>query len=473
MAEIRTAIVGGTVATEYGVFRTDLVVEGERIAAIVEPDGSAAAGSDDLIDATGLHVLPGAIDPHAHFEDPGHTEREDFTTGTMAAAAGGITTVIEHPLTYPPVTTAQLYREKRDMAKAKVVVDFGLWGALTAPSLPEMREQWLEGAPGFKAFMPFSEPAYPHVTDAEFLDGMREAAALGALVLVHAENDSLLQANLARLAEESRRDPLAHHESRPPFVEEEAVHRALFLAEHADVRIQIVHVSSPRSAELVGSAKAAGQPASMEICPHHLLLDLDDLIRLGPYGRCAPALRERRLVEELWTYVQSGVADSLVSDHCAYTIEEKEPGWEDIFAAPLGCQVMQETVPLVLDEAIHRRALDLEAFVRFSSTNAARIVGLYPAKGTIRAGSNADLALYDLDADWVVDAKSQQFSKNPWSPFDGRRSRVKLIRTIVRGETVYADGEIHAEPGYGQFLSSQELNTGAATELEVTREPTS
>jgi hypothetical protein len=123
----------------------------------------------------------------------------------MAAAAGGITTVIEHTLTYPPVTSAELYREKREMAKGKVVVDFGLWGALTAPSLPEMEQQWNEGAGGFKAFMPFSEPAYPHVTDAEFLEGMRQAAALDALVLVHAENDSLLQANLTRLAEEGRR----------------------------------------------------------------------------------------------------------------------------------------------------------------------------------------------------------------------------------------------------------------------------
>ena len=164
-----------------------------------------------------------------------------------------------------------------------------------------------------------------------------------------------------------RSDPIAHHEARPPFVEEEAVHRALFLAAHVGVRIQIVHVSSPVSAELVRQAKGEGRPASMEICPHHLLLDLDDLVRLGPYGMCAPALRERALVERLWAYVLDGTADCLVSDHCAYTLEEKEAGWEDIFAAPLGCQVMQETVPLVLDEAFHRRGMPLDAFVRFSS----------------------------------------------------------------------------------------------------------
>ena len=454
MSGKRTLVAGGTVATDYGVFPADLLIEGELVASIADPGSSDSA--DEVIDATGLIVMPGAIDPHAHFEDPGHTEREDFTTGTMAAAAGGITTVIEHPLTYPPVTTAALYREKREMAKEKVVVDFGLWGALTAPSLPEIREQWHEGAMGFKAFMPFSEPAYPHVTDAEFLAGMHEVAAVEGLVLVHAENDSLLQAGLARMQDGGRRDPMAHHESRPPFIEDEAVHRALFLAAHAGVRIQIVHVSSPVSAKLVRQAKDEGRPASMEICPHHLLLDLDDLVRLGPYGRCAPALRDRPLVEELWRFVLDGTADSLVSDHCAYTLEEKEPGWEDIFAAPLGCQVMQETVPLVLDEAFHRRGLKLDAFVRFASTNAARIVGLYPRKGSLLPGADADVVLVDLDAEWTVDAKAQQFSKNPWSPFEGRKARAKIMRTIVRGESVYVEGEILAEPGFGRFLSSQD-----------------
>ena len=457
MSGKRTLVAGGTLATDYGVFPADLLIEGELVASIADPGSSE--GADEVIDATSLIVMPGAIDPHAHFEDPGHTEREDFTTGTMAAAAGGITTVIEHPLTYPPVTTAALYREKREMAKEKVVVDFGLWGALTAPSLPEIREQWREGARGFKAFMPFSEPAYPHVTDAEFLAGMHEVAGVEGLVLVHAENDSLLQAGLARMQDEGRRDPMAHHESRPPFIEEEAVHRALFLAAHAGVRIQIVHVSSPVSAGLVRAAKDEGRPASMEICPHHLLLDLDDLVRLGPYGRCAPALRDRPLVEELWRFVLDGTADSLVSDHCAYTLAEKEPGWEDIFAAPLGCQVMQETVPLVLDEAFHRRTMRLDAFVRFASTNAARIVGLYPRKGSLLPGADADVVLVDLDAEWTVDAKAQQFSKNPWSPFEGRKARARIVRTLVRGETVYAEGEILAEPGFGKFLSSQDDNS--------------
>jgi allantoinase len=318
----RTVIAGGTVATDAAVLAADLVIEGGRIAALSEPGGAGAA--DELIDASGLFVLPGAIDMHAHFEDPGHTEREDFTTGTMAAAAGGITTVFEHPLTYPPVTTTDLYREKREMASRKVVVDFGLWGALTAPSIPEIAGQWAEGAAGFKAFMPVSDPSYPHVDDAEFLAGMYEVKAVGGLVLVHAESDALLRAGIARMRAQGRRDALAHHESRPAFVEEEAVHRALYLAAHAGVRIQIVHVSSPVSADLVRHEKRRGRPVTMEICPHHLLLDLDDLVRLGPYGVCAPALRPRALVERLWDSVLDGTADCLVSDHSAYTRAEKD-----------------------------------------------------------------------------------------------------------------------------------------------------
>lgn len=451
----RTVIAGGTVATDYGVFAADVVVEGERIVAL-STDEDERRRADELVDAARLVVLPGAVDPHAHFEDPGHTEREDFTTGTMSAAAGGITTVVEHPLTYPSVTTVDLYVEKREMAKRKVVVDFALWGALTPPSLDEMRGQWDEGAAGFKAFIPFSDPSYPNVSDAELLEGMAIAASLGALVLVHCESDSLLQTGIARMRAAGRRDVLAHHEARPAFVEEEAVHRCLFFAAHAGARVQIVHVSSPVSAELVKREKAAGRPATMETCPHHLILDLDDLVRLGPYGVCAPALRPRQLVERLWDFVLDGTADCLVSDHCAYTLAEKEVGRDDVFATPLGCQVMQETVPVVLDEAFHRRGMPLDAFARFSAANAARAARLYPRKGTILPGSDADLALWDLEDEWTIDARSQQFSKNPWSPFDGRTLRARCLRTLVRGETVYSDGEIVAEPGYGRFLSSQD-----------------
>jgi allantoinase len=471
----RTVLANGTVATDYGVFAAHVVIEGERIAAL-STDDDVLRDADEVVDASGCVVLPGAIDPHSHFEDPGHTEREDFTTGTMSAAAGGFTTVIEHPLTYPPVTTVDLYTSKRDMASDKVVTDFGLWGALTSTSLEHMGGQWREGAIGFKAFMPYSDPSYPNVSDDELLDGMVTAASLDALVLVHAENDAMLKANIARLRAAGRRDFLAHPESRPPITEEEAAHRALYLARHAGARLQVVHTSSPETVDLVVSARAAGQRATAEVCPHHLLLDLDDYARLGPWGCCAPPLRSRAHVDGMWERVLTGGLDCLVSDHAAYTTEEKSVGFDDIFDCPLGCQVIQETVPAVLSEAVHRHGMGLDAFARFSSTNAARIIGLYPRKGTIRPGSDADLVVWDLDTEWMIDAASQQFSKNPWSPFDGRRIRARVLRTIVRGQTVYADGEIQVQPGFGTFLSSQQIaaaDGGAALETSRERIPTS
>ncbi len=449
----RIVIAHGTVAADYGVLAAHVVIDGEQVAGL-SVDDAVLRGADEVIDARGAVVLPGAVDMHSHFEDLEFTEREDFTTGTMAAAAGGFTTVMEHPLTVPLVTSARIFREKRERAEGKVVVDFGLWGALTRPSLPEIVGQHREGARGFKAFMPLSDPEYPHVTDAEFLEGMRTVASFGGLVLVHAENDAILQASLAALRAAGRTDPLAHHESRPPFVEEEAVHRAIYLARHAGVRLQVVHGSTPETARLVASARADGLPVTLEVCPHHLLLDLDDLRRLGPYGRCAPPFRERALVEQLWGHVLRGTVDSLVSDHAAYTNAEKDAGRDDIFEAPNGCQTIQETVPLVLDEAYHRRGMTLDAFARLSSTNGARVAGLYPRKGTILPGADADLAIYDLDDPWTVAAAEQQFSKNPRSPFEGRRVRARLRRTIVRGTTVYADGEIHVRPGHGRFLHS-------------------
>ncbi len=466
MAKERTlAIANGIVGAPYGVFRSHVMILGERIAGFSDDD-SVLTGVDQVIDAAGLVVLPGSIDLHGHFEDPGHTEREDFHTGTKAAAGGGVTSVFEHPLTYPPTTTVQLYQQKRAMASKKVVIDFGLWGALTPISLEEMEGQWRQGAPGFKAFMADSEPAYPRADDGALLEGMRIAQRLGALVLVHAENNAMLQVNMARLHESGRTDALAHHESRPPIVEEEAAHRALYLARHAGARLQVVHSSSPATAELVKQARAVGQKATIEVCCHHLLLDLDDLERLGPFGRCAPALRERALVEKMWDHVLDETIDCLVSDHCAYTLEEKQRGYEDIFAAPNGCQVMQEMVPVVLDEAFHRRGMRLDAFARFIAERPARIAGVYPEKGSMLVGSHADLVLWDLEGTWVIDPPSQQFSKNPWSPFEGRKCRARVVRTLVRGETVYVDGEITANAGSGRFLSVQDehgLGRPAAT----------
>ena len=361
--------------------------------------------------------MPGAIDMHAHFEDPGHTEREDFTTGTMSAAAGGITTVIEHPLTYPPVTTAELYREKREMATREGGRRLRPLGRAHRSLDPRDRARsGREGAPGFKAFMPISDPSYPHVTDAEFLEGMREVKAVGGLVLVHAESDSLLQAGLARHAGRraaATRSPTTRRGRR-------SSRRRRCTARSTSPRTPACGsrscTSRARSApSCVRRARsAAGRPATMEICPHHLLLDLDDLVRLGPYGVCAPALRDRALVERLWDSVLDGTADCLVSDHSAYTLEEKEPGWDEHLrrAARLpgdpgdGAARARRGLPpprhvarrvralLVHERGPHRRAVSR-------------------ARARCCPAPDADLALYDLETEWTVDARTPAVLEEP------------------------------------------------------------
>jgi allantoinase len=445
-----TVIRNGTIVADYGVFRGNLVLRDERIAAITEHD-EVPVRADETIDAAGQLILPGAIDPHCHFEEPGATDREDFGSGTMSAAAGGITTCIEHPLTLPPTTSAELLREKRALAEAKAVVDFGLYGGMVPDSIPRIPAMHAAGAMGFKAFLPPSDPSYPPVDDPTFFEGLRCCAELGALTLVHAENGPLLEQRSAALQAAGRKDPRAHLESRPPFVELEAVSRAAILAEAAGARLQIVHLSIADGALLLKRFKAVGR-LSIETCPQYLILDEEDLLRLGPWAKCAPPLRSRENVERLWEAVLDGTIDCLVSDHAPYRLDEKQAGEADIWAAPNGLQVIQVMLPLIMDEALHRRGMRPEAFARFSATNAARILGLYPRKGTILPGSDADLALYDPHAEWQVDAQ-MLFSKHKWTPFAGRRVRGRVVRTLVRGATVFHEGAITVAPGYGRFLA--------------------
>jgi allantoinase len=444
-----TCIKGGTIVTDYGVFQGTVVIRDGTIVGLVADD--AVLPRHEVLDASGCWILPGGIDPHCHFEEPGGTSREDFATGTMSAAAGGITTCIEHPLTMPPTTSADLLREKRMLAEAKAVVDVGLYGGMVPESITQIPAMHAAGAMGFKAFLPPSDPSYPHVNDAEFLEGLRCCASLGALTLVHAENGTLLEHLTAVLQKAGRHDPAAHAESRPPFVELEAVSRAIMLADAASARLQVVHLTIADGAKLAKRYKTNGQPLSLETCPQYLILDEEDLIRLGPWAKCAPPLRSRENVERLWDYVLDGTIDCLVSDHAPYRSEEKAAGIDDIWAAPNGLQVIQTMLPLVLDEAVNRRGMALEAFVRFSSTNAARILGLYPAKGTILPGSDADLLIYDPEAVWSVDPQAL-FSKHKWTPFAGRQVRGKVVQTLVRGRPVYRDGEIVALPSSGRFL---------------------
>ncbi len=444
-------IAGGTVVTEGGETRADLLIRDGTIAGVVAPAGGGT--TDETLDAAGLLVLPGGVDVHTHAYDPDPQGREGFDTLTRAAAAGGVTTIVEMPMSEPAATSGVTFRARVPLIEVKAVVDVAMYGAMTHGQPPEsLDEMWAAGALAFKAFMCGGSDVMPPVDDAELVAALEAARRHGTLLTVHAENDALLRAGVARMHTARRVDPLAHAESRPPLVEAEATRRAIFLAEQTGAHVHIAHVSCALAVEAVREAKARGVRVTAETCPQYLVLDESDLLRLGPWVTCAPPLRPRSDVEAVWAALRDGTLDLICSDHCGFTVESKRAGETDIFAAPMGVSTIQGMLPIVYDEAVHRRGWSWAEIVARTTANPARIFGLAPRKGRIAIGADADLVLFDPDAQWMV-RPEDVLHRNKWTPFAGRAVRGRVVRTLVRGVTVFADGAIHVPGGFGQFLA--------------------
>jgi allantoinase len=451
-----TTVVGGTVVTGSGMHRADLELRDGRVAAWHADAGAVAA--DERIDASGLWVIPGGIDAHTHFEEPDPNLLEGFETGGMAAAAGGVTTVVEMPQAHPTTTTAALLREKAAIVERTAIVDTALWGGATltdGQTADDLRLMAAAGAAAFKSFMASSSPFFPAVDTARLLAVMRVAAETGLPYGLHAEDDGLLRAGVAGLRTAGRTDPLAHAESRPPLVETVAVATALVLAEDTGAHVHVCHVASAEALRLIADARRRGVRVTCETCPQYLVLDTSDLERLRGFGRCAPALRDPAEVDAIWRFVLDGTIDLLCSDHCGFTPESKARGDADIFAAPLGLPGVQTLLPATFGAAVHGRGMDPTAWVRLVSETPARLFGLR-GKGSLAPGSDADLVLLDPDREWTVSV-DDHLHRQPWTPYDGKRMRGRVRRTIRRGETIYDDGlagrdRILARPGSGRFL---------------------
>jgi allantoinase len=449
----RVIIENGVLGLESGAVRADLVLEGEQIAAITLDASGLEA--DERIDATGKFVVPGGVDVHTHFREPNPVQVEGFHTGSMGAIAGGVTTVVEMPQAGPVSSEGEHIREKIRVVSQESIVDFALWGAAINQPLEKIDEMIAEGVVGIKSFLAGSSPGFPAITDANLVAVLEHLASTDVPYGLHAENDQLLQAGITRMQAEGRNDAKAHADSRPPLVEVEAINRAIFFTEHTGGFAYICHVSTAEGFDLIKEARGRGVRVLGETCPQYLVLDEEDLIRLGPFGRCAPAIRQRDEVEGVWEFVRDGTVDVISSDHCGYTIESKEAGRDDIWKAPLGLSGVQTMFPSVLDAMIHQRSLELEDFVRLSAANPAEIFSLYPKKGTLQVGSDADVVIYDPDAEWTVHG-DDMLHRNKWTPMEGKQIRSRVVRTIIRGQTVYTwNGEhvVSGEKGTGKFLT--------------------
>jgi len=443
------ALVGGTTVTEHGPEAVDVGVRDGRIAALV---GRAAEPlcAEQRIDCAGLLVLPGGVDPHVHFGDQGQSAFEDFETGTRAAAAGGITTVLDMPLNVPPTTDAARLHARRAAISPRAVVDFGLWGGLVPSSLGELESMARAGAVAFKAFL-CDEVDWESVSDGDLYLGMREAARLRRPVGVHCENGSIVAALRQRLRGEGRTDLGAHAESRPEIAEIEAIRRVALLAGATGARTQVVHVSTAEGIDACTEARHAGADVGAEVTMHHLTLTDEDALEHGTLAKCAPPLRPRRQVDALWERVLAGDVGNVGSDHSPATAEQKDPRAREHWDIPNGITGVQTLLPLLVSTGVHARGLGLADLARLTARGAARRFGLYPRKGAIRIGSDADFAIVDLDAAWTLAASDLEY-KAAWSPHEGIAIRGRVTRTILRGTTIFADGEVVGAPGGGRWL---------------------
>ena len=440
---------GGQVVSTQGISTWDIGVCSGKITALGDLSGAICA---ERVNAEGQVILPGLVDPHCHFREPGPEEEEDFSTGTRAAAAGGITTVLEQPVDTPPTTTVKRFDEKLADVSRKSYIDFGLWGGVVPGNLDEIENLAASGACAFKAFIVSSDPLYPMIEDGPLLMAMQRVASTGKLLAIHCENQAIINHNSDRLMKIDSVPPIVHARSRPEISELEAIQRVILFAKETGVRLHILHLSAGRGVEMVASAKAQGASVTVETCPHYLVLTEEDLNRYGPYAKCNPPLRDEKNQALLWQEIGAGRIDCLVSDHSPYTSADKARGLEDIRLSPPGIAAVELGLPLMVSEGVNKKKITFPQLARLMSENPARLFGLYPQKGCIGIGSDADFVWVDPTAEWMVDARNLH-TKNKWSPFDGWKINGKVTATMVRGKLVYRDGgSFPAGAGYGMFL---------------------
>ena len=415
--------------------------------------------ADEVIDAEGKMVLPGTVDPHVHIRAPGHEERETFESGSKDAALGGVTTIIEMPFASPPPHSPEIVENRMNVANQEVVVDIAFYGAAGTDCLDDVIPCSKSGIVAFKTFLHAALPGRekefigltaPNTGDQYEL--MEKVAQTGVMIGFHAENNDMLNKNIAKLRREGKTSPIYHGRSRPPVVEIETASKILLFAQKIGTKVEICHISTPEVVELVNKAKSKGVYAIAETCPHYLFLNENALEKVGVFAKCNPPLRSEEERQGMWEMVNNGSIDIIGSDHAPYTKEEKERGSEDIFTPPAGFPGLSTRLPLLFT-AVKEGKIKLGRMVELICENPAKIFGLYPKKGTIALGSDADFVIFDPNKKDII-SKDKMFTKCRDSAlvYNGWEVYGKPEKTIVRGKVVFDKGEITVSPGYGEII---------------------
>jgi len=383
----------------------------------------------------------------------------------MAAAAGGVTTMIEQPLANPPQYSLEILDRRIAAARESAVVDFAFYGAAGADFPDKIMELAQSGK--IVSFKTFLHEA-PNGRDSEFIgltmkndveqyEGMKAIARSGKICGVHAENNDMIKTMIAKMKAEGRIHGRDHAASRPAITEYETVSKLLLFARETGARIEFCHISTPEAMEMIKRGKAEGLDVYLETCPHYLLMDESWLDKYGPFAKCNPPLRDEARVQKLWDYINDGSVDFIGSDHAPYTYEEKKRGEENIFNCPAGIPCIEMRVPLMLD-AMRKGRLSLARLVELVSTNPAKVFGLHPRKGEIRPGADADFIFVDPEERYTV-RTADMYTKSRKSAliFDGMELQGRIKATVVRGEVVMQDGKVSEERrGCGQLILPKE-----------------
>jgi dihydroorotase (multifunctional complex type) len=439
------ALEGGTLVTPDGVVPTHLYIDGGRVAAVSTQRVSARR----TLDVTGLHILPGMVDAHVHFMDPGATEREDFISGSAAAATGGVTTVIEHTHAHPIYDAHDLHAKAAHL-RQRSLVDFGLAAHVRADRLEAIPDVWAAGALYLKAFT-CTTHGIAGLLSPDLVQVFRTIAAAGGICLVHCEDESITAAAERALREAGRADFGVIPQWRSREAEWVAVNTVALLARLTGARVVIAHASNAPTVDLAVREQQAGGAVWVESCPQYFYLREDEVLTLGPFRKFTPPARARTAsdVDEMWARLQRGDITYIATDHAPATRVQKEAG--DIWHVHFGLPGVETTLTMLLT-AVNEGQLALSRLVQVTAEMPARLYGLYPRKGTLQLGADADVVLVDLTKERML-RDEDVVSKAGWTPYAGRRVRGQVVATFVRGQQVAAAGRPTGSPGWGQWLT--------------------
>ena len=452
----------GSIVTPSGIFEGGVAIESGKIVAMAKNNSLPQA--EKTIDLEHRFVLPGFIDAHSHTRGMGRSDWEDFTTGTMAAAAGGVTTILEMPITLPPTSTGRAFKEKRDTMARQALVNFGMYGAAGSQNIEEIPVMAKEGAIAFKTFM--HPPPRGRESDfwglyvaddGSFLEVMQAIAQTGLISCVHAENPEIVDYLTKKLQSRGRKDLLAYLESRPGITESEGISRAAILASEAQVPLHICHVCAKEAVNVVRDLKRHGRVLTSETCPHYLTFTFDEVKNLGPYAKINPPIRYEADRRTLWQALNEGVIDLVATDHASFPKAVKEIGREDIWKAYMGATGLQVMGPVMLTH-VNKGLISLQRLVKVLSENIAKIFKIYPRKGTLAIGSDADLIVVDMNKKKKLNAREFYAKvKDVPSLYDAFEVVGMPVQTFVNGVEVMRDGEILGEPGTGRFVTANPI----------------